>query len=157
MYERARPQAAGTGASARTSPEATALVGKLQSRDAHVRAHEAAYMAAGGAYVHGGASYSYEEGPDGKQYAVGGEVGIDMSPVPNDPRATIKKMETVRAAALAPSDPSAADLSVAGAATQIEAQAWSAIAGQQRAASTGAGSAHATSSYPKGSLVNAVA
>jgi hypothetical protein len=55
------------------------------------------------------------------------------------------------------SDPSAADLSVAGAATQIEAQAWSAIARQQRAASTGAGSAHTTSSYPKGSLVNAVA
>jgi len=113
-------------------------------------------MAAGGAYVHGGASYSYERGPDGKEYAVGGEVGIDVSPVPNNPSATIRKMETVRAAALAPSDPSAADLSVASEATQIEAKARSDLSRQQagNAAGTYAG---AGSQGDRGSVISASA
>ena len=31
-----------------------------------------AHLSAAGAYAHGGASYEYELGPDGKRYAVGG-------------------------------------------------------------------------------------
>lgn len=100
-----------------------AVVRALQSRDSVVRAHEAAHIGAGGGVVTSGAQYSYQKGPDGREYAVGGEVGIDLSPVAGNPQATIAKMETVRAAALAPAEPSAQDLSVAAAATQIQARA----------------------------------
>jgi len=99
------------------------MVRQLQSRDTTVRAHEAAHIAAGGGVVTGGPTYSYQKGPDGRNYAVGGEVGIDSSPVAGNPQATITKMETVKAAALAPAQPSATDLSVASAATQMQAQA----------------------------------
>jgi hypothetical protein len=112
---------------ARTA-EALSQLAQLKSRDAEVRFHEAAHVAAGGRYVTGGASYSYQKGPDGAQYAVGGEVGIDTSPVPGKPEETALKMRTVRAAALAPSEPSAADLSVAAAASQAEAEALAEIA-----------------------------
>lgn len=99
------------------------VVQKLESRDQHVRGHEAAHMAVAGSYAVGGPSYQFEVGPDGKSYAVGGEVQLDMSSVPNDPQATIAKAETIRAGALAPSDPSGADLGVAAAATEMAAQA----------------------------------
>lgn len=143
----ANPGSARKGATttaAGSSPQAAAIIAKLQSRDAHVRAHEAAHMAAGGALIRGGASYTYEEGPDGREYAIGGEVSIDSSPVPNDPRATIMKMETVRAAALAPSDPSSADLSVAGSAAAIEAQAWAELAQENAQQSGGSGTGTST-------------
>jgi hypothetical protein len=93
-------------------------LGELRQRDTHVRQHEAAHQAAGGALV-GGASYSYQTGPDGRSYAVGGEVPISM-PSGRTPDETIAIAQRVRAAALAPSDPSAQDLSVAAAATSIE-------------------------------------
>jgi hypothetical protein len=99
------------------------MIRQLQSRDSTVRAHEAAHVAAGGGVVTSGPQYSYQKGPDGKNYAIGGEVGIDPSPVPGNPRATLAKMATVRAAALAPAQPSATELSVAAAASQTEAQA----------------------------------
>jgi len=90
----------------------------LQQRDTHVRQHEAAHQAAGGALV-GGASYSYQTGPDGKSYAVGGEVPISLQ-AGRTADETIANARRVRAAALAPSDPSAQDLSVAAAATSVE-------------------------------------
>jgi hypothetical protein len=96
---------------------------QLQSRDSTVRAHEAAHIAAGAGVVTSGAQYSYQRGPDGREYAIGGEVGIDLSPVSGNPQATIAKMETVRRAALAPAQPSAPDLSIAAAATQMEEKA----------------------------------
>lgn len=105
------------------TPDQKAEVQKLQQRDQDVRAHEQAHIAAGGAYVKGGATYQYQKGPDGKMYAVGGEVSIDTSPVKGDPRATIAKMETVKAAAMAPADPSGQDRSVAAQAEMEEAQA----------------------------------
>ena len=52
-------------------------------------------------------------GPDGNRYAIGGEVSIDVAPVDGDPEATIAKMEIVKAAALAPAEPSAQDRKVA--------------------------------------------
>ncbi len=98
-------------------------VDKLKARDAEVRMHEAAHMGAGGSHVRGGATYTYQQGPDGRSYAIGGEVGIDVSPVAGNPQATIQKMQQVRAAALAPAEPSGADRAVAGRAAQLEAQA----------------------------------
>ncbi len=98
-------------------------VKELKRRDAEVKAHEMAHLGAGGQYVRGGASFEYQTGPDGRRYAVGGEVSIDTSPVAGDPKATIRKMQTVRRAALAPAQPSGQDRSVAAAASQAEAQA----------------------------------
>jgi hypothetical protein len=105
------------------SAEQQREVEKLKKRDADVRAHEMAHVAAGGQYIRGGVSYQFQKGPDGVMYAVGGEVSIDTSPVSNDPQATITKMETVKRAALAPSDPSGADRAVAAAASQEEVKA----------------------------------
>ncbi|MGD9504805.1 MAG: putative metalloprotease CJM1_0395 family protein [Syntrophobacteraceae bacterium] len=94
------------------SREAKDLVEKLKARDQEVRTHEQAHIAAGGGLT-GAASFTYEQGPDGNRYAVGGEVSIDMSAVSNDPQATIDKMRIVKRAALAPADPSSQDRSVA--------------------------------------------
>ena len=98
-------------------------VRELQNRDQDVRAHEMAHIAAGGQYVRGGASFEYETGPDGKRYAVGGEVSIDTSAVSGDPEATIRKMQVVRRAALAPAEPSGQDRAVAASASQKESKA----------------------------------
>lgn len=99
------------------SPEAEAVVQELKNRDQEVRNHEMAHMAAGGGMT-GGASYSYQTGPDGQRYAVGGEVQINTPNSAGDPGETIKNAETVRRAALAPANPSAQDMAVAAAATQ---------------------------------------
>lgn len=95
---------------------------ELKQRDIEVKAHEQAHIAAGGMYVRSGAHYEYEEGSDGRKYAVGGEVRIDTSKVPGNPEATIRKMQVVRSAALAPVEPSAQDRNVAAEATRIENQ-----------------------------------
>lgn len=127
------------------SPEAkTDMVDRLRKRDREVRAHEAAHQAAGGAYA-GSATFSYQTGPDGQQYAVGGEVPIDLSPVPGDPEATIRKMQQIRAAALAPASPSGADRQVAAKAAQIAAEAQAELAQQASSRFGGEGQADAES------------
>ena len=98
-------------------------VSELKQRDAEVKAHEAAHLAAAGGLAQGGASYEYQKGPDGQNYAVGGEVSIDSSPVHGDPEATITKAQQIRSAALAPASPSSQDYKVAASASQMEAEA----------------------------------
>ena len=98
------------------SPEKQSVVNELRARDREVRQHEQAHQTVGGQYA-GGATYDYQRGPDGKLYATGGQVSIDTSKVADDPRATINKMQTVRAAALAPAEPSPQDIRVAQEAT----------------------------------------
>ena len=44
--------------------------------DREERQHEQAHLSAAGGHARGGPSYQYETGPDGKRYAVGGEVSI---------------------------------------------------------------------------------
>lgn len=105
------------------SPEARQQLRELKQRDAEVRAHERAHMAAGGAHVTGGAEYTYQKGPDGRQYAIGGHVSIDASSVPGDPEATEEKARQVRRAALAPGEPSAQDRQVAARAAAQESRA----------------------------------
>lgn len=102
--------------------EERSKVQEMKARDREVRAHEQAHAGAGGQYA-GAPSYSYENGPDGKRYAVSGEVSIDVSPVEGDPEATIRKMEQVKKAALAPADPSAQDRKVAAQADATKAKA----------------------------------
>lgn len=105
---------------------------ELKARDQEVKVHEQAHAAIGGRYA-GAPSYSYELGPDGKQYAVGGEVQIDISPIPGDPQATVQKMQQVRAAALAPAEPSAADRRIAAEAAQRQIQAQAELVKQNSA------------------------
>jgi len=96
-------------------------IAELRSRDAEVRAHEAAHQAAAGT-LGGGASFSYVMGPDGRQYAVGGEVPIQLRSG-RTPEETLANAERVARAALAPANPSAQDLAVAGAAARMAADA----------------------------------
>ena len=94
----------------------------LEARDREVRNHEQAHKVAAGPY--GGAiHYDYQTGPDAQRYAVGGHVPIDMSDIPGDPAATAQKMQVIRRAALAPSEPSAKDRQVAAEASRREAEA----------------------------------
>lgn len=108
------------------------LVRELQQRDAEVRRHEAAHAAAGGQYA-GAPSFTYQTGPDGKRYAVGGEVSIDTAPVKGDPAATIRKAQQIKAAANAPADPSSQDRRVAAAANALQQSAQAELLAQQRA------------------------
>ncbi|GEM_PF-873363 len=95
---------------------------ELKQRDAEVRTHEQAHLAAAGQYSRGGPSFTYEKGPDGVSYAVGGEVEVDLSKE-RTPEATISKMQTIKRAALAPASPSAADRSIAAYASNMESEA----------------------------------
>ena len=94
---------------------------ELKSRDTEVRSHENAHQSSGGQLA-GSPSYTYQTGPDGQRYAIGGEVSIDVSPE-DDPAATIAKMERVSRAATAPAEPSPQDFKVAAAARRMMAEA----------------------------------
>lgn len=122
--QRSAPEKENKGSdSLELSPEAKEQLRKLQQRDAEVRAHEAAHLAAAGQYAAGGAHFEYQQGPDGRQYAIGGHVDIDTSPVPGDPEATEQKAEQIRRAAKAPGAPSAQDNKVAASAAHMQSQA----------------------------------
>jgi len=108
------------------------MISELRARDREVRAHEAAHTAAGGSLVVSGPSFTYQKGPDGRSYAIGGEVQIDVSPVSGEPEATLKKSEQIRRTALAPADPSAQDMRVASNANQLAGRARVEIAVQRR-------------------------
>ncbi len=120
------PNAEPKGVKVASAPEKTAKIGevskeqqsqvdKLKKIDQEVRAHEQAHKNAGGQYA-GSASFTYTVGPDGKRYAVGGEVSIDTAKIEGDPEATIAKLNVVISAALAPAKPSGQDRKVAAAA-----------------------------------------
>lgn len=93
---------------------------QLQEIDAQVRAHEHAHVAALGSGV---ITYETVTGPDGRSYAVGGGVPVNMEPIPGDPAATVRKAQRIIQAAYAPGMPSAADQRVAAEAYQMEVQA----------------------------------
>lgn len=94
---------------------------QLEQRDLEVRQHEQAHAARGGQYA-SAPQYEYESGPDGKRYVTDGEVNIDVSEA-DSPEQTVQKMEQVRAAALAPAEPSAQDLKVALEASRLATEA----------------------------------
>ncbi|MET0066232.1 MAG: putative metalloprotease CJM1_0395 family protein [Candidatus Thiodiazotropha sp.] len=112
-----------SGQAQRLTREEQAQVRKLQARDREVKAHEAAHRAASGGMASGG-SYTYQTGPDGRSYAVGGEVSISGS-YSGSPEEIIRQAETIQRAALAPADPSPQDRRVAAQAAAIAAQARS--------------------------------
>lgn len=104
------------------TPEEKQLVKDLQARDQEVRAHEAAHLAVAGSLAAGGASFTYQKGPDGKQYAIGGEVPIEVSEG-RTPEETVMKARQIKAAAVAPANPSAQDMKIASTAAMMEMKA----------------------------------
>ncbi len=70
----------------------------------------------------GAAHYTTVKGPDGKEYAIAGEVPIRVKKG-KTPQETIRLMQQVKAAALAPADPSPQDLKVAQTADMIASKA----------------------------------
>ena len=103
----------------------------LRKRDQEVRAHEQAHIAAGAGVTRGGPRYEFERGPDGGLYAVEGEVSIDTSEA-RTPEETIRKMERVKAAALAPANPSSQDRRVAAQAAAKAQKARAEIASESQ-------------------------
>ena len=120
--ELSRKGKASAAAATSFSPDMLRVIQDLRARDREVRAHEAAHKTVGGEFA-GAVHLEFTTGPDGQQYAVGGEVQIDTAPVAGDPEATIEKMRTIQAAALAPANPSAADRAVAAKASQTAIEA----------------------------------
>ena len=128
---------------------------QLKQRDREVRAHEQAHLRVGRDLVRGGASFSYQQGPDGNQYAVAGEVRIDTSGVPNDPEATEDKAYHIRETALAPTQPSNQDRAVASMASRMAQEARTEIQRLQRAEADQAYQQTASASTSgQGSLIN---
>lgn len=87
------------------------IIQKLKQIENRVIAHEMAHKVVAGKYA-GAVTYQYTRGPDGKLYITGGEVFLDTREE-RQPEDTIKKMEIIIAAALAPVDPSPQDIRVA--------------------------------------------
>lgn len=116
---------------AELSKEAQAQLDKLKARDTEVRQHEMAHLSAAGGLATSGPSYTYERGPNGVNYAVGGEVNIDTSPG-GTPEETLSRAQTIQAAALAPANPSGADRAVAARGSQMEQEARAEIAARQQ-------------------------
>jgi len=114
------------------SDEEQREVKELKKRDRKVKAHEQAHMAAGAGVVRGTAQYEYKKGPDGISYAVGGEVSVDTSEA-STPEATVTKMEKVKAAALAPVDPSPQDRRIAAEASVKAVEARAEVAQEKKA------------------------
>ncbi|MDH3647653.1 MAG: putative metalloprotease CJM1_0395 family protein [Gammaproteobacteria bacterium] len=143
------------------TPQEHAELRDLRARDREVRAHELAHLAAAGAHARGGANFTYKPGPDGRRYAVAGEVSIDTSEVAGDPAATLTKAKQIRRAALAPAEPSAQDRRIATQASAMATKASSELAQQRRTPESN--SAHAvaiqayTTSDNEASLIELVA
>lgn len=107
-------------------------VRELKARDREVRAHEQAHARVGGSYA-SSPTYTFQDGPDGKRYAIGGEVQIDSAPIPGNPEASIRKLDIVIRAALAPSEPSSQDLKVAAQARENKIKAQAELRAQKQA------------------------
>ena len=93
----------------------------LEKRNIEVQQHEQAHKSIGGSYA-GPIVYEYTTGPNGKRYAINGHVNFDVSKE-STPEATLRKAEIIYRAALAPSDPSTQDMSLAKAAQDLKQEA----------------------------------
>ena len=136
----------GSASSDRLSAPEQRLLEQLKQTDRVVRAHEQAHLSAGAGLVRGAASFSLQTGPDDRSYAVAGEVSIDTSPG-STPQETVAKAAQIRAAALAPADPSAQDLRVAALASRLESEALIELATQQTAARSAPTRADASTAF----------
>lgn len=120
----------GLKTSGELTPEQQQEVEKLKQRDAEVRAHEQAHIAAAAGLSTSAPTYTYQTGPDGKKYAVGGEVNVSFTESGN-PETDLQNAEAMKNSALAPADPSSQDKSVAGEAEKLIQKAQQEISQQQ--------------------------
>lgn len=79
---------------------------KFKKTDANIRSHEQIHASIG--HTTTPIAYTYQQGPDGKMYAVGGSVKLDTS-IPKDPKAALFKLDQLQKAASAPVDSSGSD------------------------------------------------
>lgn len=98
-----------------------ALLEKLQARDAKVRNHEAAHVMAAGGQAQGLPTYTYQTGPDGRRYAIGGSVNISVMRT-GDEEANVRRANKAYRAAMATGEPSVRDMQTAHKAAAISAQ-----------------------------------
>ncbi len=113
------PKQVTTASPNQLSQEEIAQVAELKNRDMEVRQHEQAHLSAAGGLATSGANFSFQRGPDGASYAVGGEVSIDTSDIQGDPEASLRKADIIKRAALAPISPSSQDQKVAAQASAM--------------------------------------
>ena len=83
---------------------------KFKSSDANIRGHEQLHSSL--TATTSPIQYNYQQGPDGKMYAVGGHVRLDTS-IPDDPKAAMAKLDKIAKSATANNDMSGADASIA--------------------------------------------
>lgn len=124
-----------------------AQIKSLAETDRKVRTHESAHLAAAGGLSQGGASFGFKTGPDGKSYAVSGEVQISTAKG-RTPEETLARAAQIRRAALAPADPSSQDHRVAAEAAQMASEAQAAL--MKKALASG----YDSSASPRGSQVD---
>jgi len=103
------------------------MIKELEQSDRKVRQHEQQHVAAAGEFAKGSPSYVYQLGPDGKMYAIGGSVEVDISSE-TDPGKALRKANMLKAAAMGVDDQSAADARVASKASSMLAASFSIIA-----------------------------
>lgn len=127
--------ATAAGSATSEDPKTQAQIQELVQIQNKVIIHEQAHKSAGGELA-GAASYTYTTGPDGKRYISGGEVSISM-PATDNPEEKVRMYEKVRAAALAPADPSPQDRRVAASASANQAKANMELARQRTNAAYG--------------------
>ena len=118
----------------------------LRAADVRVKAHERIHAEIAGRYADSAPRYIYVAGPDGRPYAVGGSVSVDLHPIAGDPEATLRKAQALMRAAVGPGSPSAADMRIAAAAYRLAQTARREMAAERNAAP-----------YVPGSLVNLLA
>lgn len=97
-------------------------ISKLKARDTQLRQHEQAHHAASNGVDVSSASYTYQRGPNGVNYAVSGDVRIDSSAA-SKPEDRLAQAAMIIDVALAPADPTPADRAVAAKAQQMAQQA----------------------------------
>ncbi|MFW1677502.1 putative metalloprotease CJM1_0395 family protein [Pontibacter sp. JAM-7] len=125
-----------TAVSYKTDAAQQSLVRELARRDLEVRTHERIHASVGGRYT-SAPSFTYERGPDGRLYAVSGEVQIDTTSIPGNPQASLEKAQVIQRAALAVPDPSPADRNAAAQARAMAAAAQAEIARLDRSGAEG--------------------
>ena len=105
----------------RISSEDREMLRKLEDRDAKVRAHETAHVMAAGGQA-GPVNYVYQNGPDGRGYAVGGSVNISIISSGGGEE-SVRQAETASRAALAAGEASLQDNLTAAKASELAARA----------------------------------
>ena len=116
------------------SAEERAAVDRLRQRDQQVRQEEEAHAAVAGDLA-GPISYVYQQGPDGRRYAVGGSVPIRSQVTSGDPAEARQLGARMAAAAHAATNPSGADLAAARQGYGLQGQAAETLRDRDRSLS----------------------